>query len=450
MSGSLAGLNFPFVNGKPIVARFDGGDITSNGGLLLLAQADRALGLSQAVANSILDRRDPAKVAHSVFDLVRERVFAIAMGYEDANDLDSLADDPALRAACGRNLDPEDRLASQPTISRLENSVDTKDLLMMGWALANIVVGQLPSDTRKVIIDVDASEDPCHGQQEFEFFNAYYDSHCYLPLFVHVTAEDGRQRLLAALLRPGRADSKTGLFGLLRRSIAALRQRFPDVEIVLRADGGFGQAEVIAFCVENEMPFVLGLPTNARLKRLAKPFEQSALKQAGRQPETVRYYADFQYQAGSWEAAHRVIERIEITNGVINARFIVTNLKAPSGTATISAGDVYLYYCGRGEQENRIKEIKLDLSSGRTSCHRFLANQFRLLLHAAASILFCALQDSLSGTSLENAQVGTIRTKLLKVGAQVKESTRVFWFRLSSSFPMQPLWDLLHARLSVT
>ncbi len=444
MAGSPAELVFPFLSSKPIIARFDGGDITSDAGLLLLAQADRKLGLTEALSNNILDVRDPAKIVHPVVDLIRERVFAIALGYEDANDLDSLADDPALRAACGRRLVPQDRLASQPTISRLENRADSKDLLCMALALAKIVVGQLPRGTRRVILDVDASEDPCHGQQEFEFFNSHYNAHCYLPVFVHITAEDGRQRLMTALLRPGNADAKTGLFGILRRCVQLIRKRFPKTEIVLRGDCAYGQAEVIAFCREHGLPFVLGLSTNARVKRLAAPGEQAALSRAGIKDETARFYASFHYKADSWAQPERVIERIEITAGAINPRFVVSNL------ADETAEAIYLFYCERGEQENRIKEIKLDLRSDRTSCHRFLANQFRLLLHAAASVLFCALQDALSGTSFAKAQVGTIRLKLLKAGAQAIESTRRLWFRLSSSFAYQSVWHALYARLSCT
>lgn len=444
MTVSLPELSFPFVSGKPVVARFDGGDITSDTGMLLLAAADRKLGLSKSMAAGIIDTRDPTKIAHTVVDMLRERMYAIGMGYEDANDLDSLADDPSLRAACGRRLGEQDRLASQPTISRLENMVDSKDLFCMSRAMAEIVVNQLPSGTSKIVLDIDASEDPCHGQQEFEFFNAHYDAHCYLPLFIHVTAEGDRQRLIAAVLRSGRADAKKGLFGSLRRTIWLLQARFPDVEIILRADGGFGQAEVIAFCEEQGLQFVLGLPTNSRLKRLAEPFEAEALRGEGNNSEPARYYAEFEYAADTWHNPQRVIARIEISNGLANTRFIVTSLKE------ISAEDAYLFYCERGEQENRIKELKLDIASDRTSCHRFLANQFRLLLHAAVCVLMAAIQDGLRSTPFESAQVRTIRLKLLKVGAQATESLRTLWLRLSSSFPYRRIWYLLYARLAAT
>jgi hypothetical protein len=437
-------LSFPFLKGKAVVARFDGGDITSDAGTLLLAQADRKLGLSERLARSIVDKRDPTKVVHPLVDLLRERIYAIALGYADANDLDTLADDPALRVACGRTLTTPQRLASQPTISRLENAVDRKDLLEMGMCLAELVIAQLPKQTKQVIVDVDASEDPCHGQQEFEGFNAYYDQHCYLPLFVHLTAEDGRQRLLTAVLRPGTAEAKVGLFGVLRRALAVLRQRFPKLEIILRADGGFGQADVLSFCAEEDLAFVLGLPTNRRLQSLAAPWEAGALVRAGEQAEPVRAYAEFAYQADSWAQSQQVIERIEIAKGQVNARFVVTNL------SVLTAQQVYEFYCGRGEQENRIKEMKLALNSGRTSCHRFVANQFRLLLAAAACVLLGVLQEHLRGTYLERAQVGTLRLKLLKVGAQVQQSVRAIWFRLSSAFPEQALWQHLYTRLAAT
>jgi hypothetical protein len=444
MDHSPAELHFPFVSGKAVITRFDGGNITSDAGMLLLAQADRKLGLCQALAESILDARDPSKVAHPLLDLLRERVYAIALGYEDANDLDTLAHDPALRVACGRGLTPEDRLASQPTLSRLENAVDSKDLLVMGMRLAALVIAQLPKHTKQVILDVDASEDPCHGQQELELFNGHYNQHCYLPLYVHVTAEDGRQRLLGALLRPGTAEAKCGLFALLRRAIGLLRQHFPKLKITLRADGGFGQAEVLAFCEAEGLPFVLGLPTNRRLKRLAQPYEAQALQRAASQKQPRRYYASFAYQADTWAQSQCVIERIEIADDTVKARFVVSNL------IHLDAQEVYEFYCGRGEQENRIKEMKLDLHSGRTSCHRFLANQFRLLLHAAACVLLGLLQESLVGTSLAQAQIATLRLKLLKVGAQAKQSVRAVWFHVSSAFPHQALWSWLYARLCVT
>ena len=229
----------------------------------------------------------------------------------------------------------------------------------------------------------------------------------------------------------------------MKRAIELLRERFPQLSILLRADGGFGQAEVIRFCRKRRLPFVLGLPTNSRIKALVAPMEQEALERAGVREEPVRYYGSFMYQADTWDQPERVIARIEVVWGQVNTRFVVTSLCS-------DAEEVYEFYCGRGEQENRIKECKLDLKSGRTSCSKFMANQFRLLLHQAASVLLCALQENLAGTALEKAQIGTLRLKLLKVGAQAKETSRVLWLRLASSFTQQRLWYTLYQRLAAT
>ena len=439
-------LPFPFVARKTVIARFDGGNITSDAGFVLLAKVDRKLGLCESLAGSVVDRRCQKRIVHSLAEMMRARIFAIAMGYEDANDFDTLADDPALRIACGRGLTKKERLASQPTLSRLENEVDSKDLLAMAMTLGEIVTRQLPKDTRRVILDVDATADPCYGQQELGLFNGHYQTDCYLPVYLHLTADDGVQRLAAAMLRPGSADAKVGLWPLLGRAIRLLTDRFPDVEIVLRADGAYGQAQVIAFCETNGLGFVLGLPANSRVQALAAPIESKALAAAreSKDHEPYRGYASFKYQADSWENEQRVVERIEVKEGVLNARFVVTNLPE------LSAEALYQFYCGRGEQENRIKESKLDLASGRTSCHRFLANQFRLLLHTAAGVLFNAMQAALAGTHLANAQIGTIRLKLLKVGAQAKESVRAIWLRMSSTFTEQALWHTLSVRFGET
>lgn len=253
MSNSGVDLVFPSVKGKNVVGRFDGGDLTSDAGLLLVGEADRKMGLTEGMAEAITDRRQQSKVEHKVHDVLRERVYAISAGYEDANDLDTLGSDPALKTVCDRLPVSGGNLASQPTISRLENAVTSKDLLRIGMLVAEIVIGDLAPDTTEVILDVDTSDDPCHGQQEFEFFNGYYDEHCYLPLYVHVTGGDGRQRLLCSLLRPGKACATTGLLGVLRRVVELLRARFPGVRITLRGDSGFGVCEVIELCDESAL-----------------------------------------------------------------------------------------------------------------------------------------------------------------------------------------------------
>ncbi len=438
MVDSTADLVFPSMTGKPVTCRFDGGELTSDAGVLLLAQADRRLGLLRRMADAIADRREQAKVTHALVETLRARVFAIACGYEDANDLDRLRQDPALKAACGKLPGTEGALASQPSISRLENAVTFKDLMRAGRVLAEAVIHQLPRETTQIVLDIDATEDPCHGQQEFEFFNGFYDAHCYLPLLVYVTGADGRQRLLAALLRPGTAGSTQGVRDVLRRAVRLLRARFPDVPITLRADAGFGNAAVIALCERLGIQFVLALQRNKRLQVLSTPCQMDAAIKHGRAGDGCREYAEFLYKAGTWATKQRVIVKAEVTRGELNPRFVVTN------RADLQPEALYAFYCARGDRENRIKEFKLDLCSGRTSCHRFVANQFRLLLHAAASILMTALQHATLGTRWSSAQVQTLRLRLLKVGARVVETCRTIWVHLPTSYPERAVWHHMY------
>src|SRR5579864_4929496 len=364
MKRSRSPLPFPPLMRKPVEANFDGGEMTSDAGLLFVAQADRKLRLIEQLADQIVDPRDPAKVRHSLQDLLRERIFALCAGYEDANDLDTLKSDPALLLACGKPLRDGQALASQPTISRLENAVDSKDLFCLATALARIVIAQLPSHTRTVVLDVDATVDPCHGQQELELFNGYYDTHCYLPLLLHVTAEDGRQRLVSALLRPGTAASTVGLFGLLRRVIALLRARFAQIDITLRADGGFGHEKVLTFCEQEGLSYVLGLPSNPCLRTLSAELEAEVVAFAAEVDEDAIAYTGVSYQAGTWPSEREVVCKAETVVGKLNVRYVVHDRPNETAEAT------YLFYCERGNQENRIKDLKLDLFSGRTSCHR--------------------------------------------------------------------------------
>lgn len=439
MIDSTLELDFPAVRSKAIVGRFDGGEVTSDAGVMLLRDADRKMGLTELMAGLATDRRQPGKVTHPIEEMIRERVYAIGLGYEDANDLDLLGSDPALKSACGK-LPSENDLASQPTISRLENSITRKDLLEMGMGIAETVVASLPRRTKRVILEVDVSDDPCHGQQEFEFFSGYYDEHCYLPLYVHITGGDGRRRLIAALLRHGKAYVTHGLFGILSRVVGVLRDRFPKLKVILRADGSFGVEDVISWCEGNDVDYVLGLSTNKKLAELSTPTQMDAALKYKWEGDGCREYGEFGYQAKTWARERRVIVKAEITGGELAPRYVVTNLAR-------SPRRVYEFYCRRGDQENRIKEMKLDLASGRTSCHRFLANQFRLLLHTAACVLMGTLQEALEGTQWAKAQIGTIRTRLLKVGARVVETCRKIWFHLPTSFPEKEAWVQAHRRL---
>jgi hypothetical protein len=334
-------------------------------------------------------------------------------------------------------------LASQPTISRLENGMNRRDLIRMGRALAEKVIEQLPLDTKQVILDVDPTDDPCHGQQQLEFFNGFYDNHCYLPLLFFVTGDDGRQSLISALLRPGNAGATKGLRSVLHAIVQLLRGRLPGVRIILRADSGFGVASVIRSCHRMGIDYVLGLPSNKALQRLSTPVQMDAALKYRWEGDGCKEFGEFLYAAGTWDKKkERVIVKAEITQGKLNPRYVVTN------RMDLTTEGVYDWYCERGDRENRIKEFKIDLSSGRTSCHRFLANQARLLLHAAASVLMSALQASLEGTRLAAAQVNTLRVRILKVGARVIETCRKVWLHLPTVFPDQDIWKMLHKRLS--
>ena len=442
MSNSGLDLVFPSVENKIVVGSFDGGDVTSDTGLFLLREADRKIGLIKSMAEAMEDRRDQDQVKHKVFEMLRARVYGIAAGYEDANDLDTLRNDPALKAVCDRLPVSGNKLASQPTISRFENAITRKDLLCVGMMVAERVISDLPVYTSRVIIDVDPSDDPCHGQQEFECFNGYYDEHCYVPLYVHVTGSDGRQRLVCALLRPGNAHATKGLYGVLRRVVGLLRDRFPDVKIILRGDSAFGVGDVIEFCEGLNIDYILGLRGNNRLHILSTPAQMDACLKYRWEGNGCREYGEFSYKAGPWKKQRRVVVKAEITRGELNPRFVVTSLTEKSPK------EVYEFYCGRGEQENRIKEMKLDLQSGRTSCHKFLANQFRLLLHTASCALMGVLQRCLDGTKWAKAQAGTIRLRLLKVGARITESYRRVCVHMPTSFPEKEAWYHLHRQLS--
>lgn len=441
MSNCTSLIEFPSVCGRSVVADFSGGDLSSDAGVMLLAHADRKIGLTSALAGAIVDRRQRGKVRHDAEDIISARIYAIGCGYEDANDHDDLRNDSAFKVACGHPPVLQGVLASQPTISRLENAVSVKDLVRMAKALALCVIGQLPADETTLYLDVDATDDPCHGQQELELFNAHYGNHCYLPLLLYVTASDGRQWLLGSVLRSGKASYRHGLFSLLRMAVHIIRERFPEVKIVLRADAGFGYWDTLELCERIGIDYLLGLSVNSRLTVLSTSVQMDTCLKYKWVGDGCREYGEFQYKAGKWRHARKVVVKAEITGDKLHARYVVTNLE---GTPE----KLYALYCERGDRENRIKELKLDLASGRTSCHRFLANQMRLLMHAAAATLMTVVQCAAEGTRLAGAQVGTLRLRILKVAARVMQSCRRILFKLPTSFPDKEAWIAINHRLS--
>jgi len=428
---------------KEIVADFSGGSLSSDGGHMLLGQVDKRLGLTARLSRCIRDDRDSGKVRQSTRDMLVQRIFGIACGYEDCNDFDRLRSDPMLKLSVDREPILGEDLASQPTLSRLENSVTARELLLMEEVLVCLFVERHEaSPPTRITLDPDATDDPVHGQQELEFFHGYYDCHCYLPLLVYATPDDGEQELLAAVLRPGNVHAGHRVVSVVRRIVSRLAAAFPQTEIVFRGDAGMALPEVYDWCEDAGVRYVISLPKNRRLLGLAEEYLHDAEAAYEETGGKVRSFGEFSYAAETWRHERRVVVKAEVVGKGENPRFVVTNIGGPD------AEDIYEFYIDRGDVENRIKELKGDLLSGKTSCHIFLAKQFRLLLHAAAFVLVQAIRKALSGTELAAAQAATIRAKLLKVGARVKETTRRVWVKLPTSYPYQRAWEIILTRLT--
>jgi hypothetical protein len=433
-------LSFASLGGKKLQADFEGGTLTSDGGALLLREIDRRTGLIDRLVGALHEWRDPRYVLHSLGDLVRQRVFQIALGYEDADDADALRTDPALKAACERLPLSGPDLASQPTLSRLENQVSRTQLLRLAYALGDAFIASFATPPRQLLLDLDDTEDPVHGAQQLALFNAHYGGYCYQPLHIY----DGiTGRLITTVLRPGRTPTGQEIVAILKRVVARLRAAWPQVHILVRGDGHFSAPEVHDFCCDHHLFFVLGQGTNPRLKQLvaATQAQAQALYQA--QGGTIRLFTQFAYQADTWAQPLRVVAKVEVSSQGTNLRFVTTNLQTSPPSFIYSQA-----YAGRGQMENLIKNHKTFLHSDRTSCHRFEANQFRLLLHSAAYLLLHALQELLLySTQLQQSYFETLQLRLLKVGARVVERATVIHFHFPTSFPLQPLYRLLHQRL---
>ena len=449
---SASALGFTGFHGRSVVAAFDGGAITSDAGSLLLGETDRAIGLVERFAACFLDRRRPELIEHEISTLVMQRVFGIALGYEDLIDHDHLRHDPVMAvlagklASCRAGCAP---LAGKSTLNRLELSRATPSryhkISHDAPAIENLFVDLfLDAHTRapaQITLDLDATDDPLHGHQEGRFFHAYYDGYCYLPLYIFC----GRH-LLAAKLRRSDIDAAAGVVEETARIVAAIRKRWPKVRILLRADSGFARDALMSWCEQNRVDFLFGLARNVRLEaEIADELEQAReLSEASDKP--ARIFRDFRWSTlDSWSRARRVICKAEWTGDKANPRFIVTSLKKKDVAAK------YLYetiYCARGEMENRIKECQLDLFADRTSAHTMRANQLRLWFASMAYVLLCALRRiGLAQTQFAQATCATIRLKLLKIGALVRVSVRRVKFAMASACPWQNEFVQAHDRL---
>ena len=425
----------------PLDAAFDGGRLTSDGGLPWLGEADGALGLCAALAAGIPEwRRRQAQ--HPVETLVRQRVYQIACGYADQDDADTLRRDPLLKLVCGRLPETGAALASQPTLSRLENAADRHTCARLARALLAVYLRERERDgvPARLVLDLDGTDDPTHGAQEGSAYHGYYRQHMYHPLLVY-DGETGH--LIVAVLRPGTAHASRGVLTLLRLLVPRLRARWPGVAIELRADSGFATPRLYAYCEAEGLGYTIGLATNPRLTALAAPQLAEAERQQAAQGEgrrtPVRLVGEATYQADSWDHARRVVVKTELLPQGPNVRFVVTSRPDPPLA-------LYDWYVDRGAAENWIKDLKHACQADRLSCHRFWANQFRLLLHAAAYWLLDTLRRWLVRAGAARRQLDTLRLELLKIGGRVYQRATRVRLRLADSHPGQPLWALLAAR----
>jgi transposase InsO family protein len=437
----LLPFSFPAVKGKKITAAFDGGRITSDGGVMLLAAAERRLGLADRLAAVMCDPRDPDRVTHAMADILRARIFAIACGYEDANDLDRLRSDPALKLACGRLPDSGVDLCSQPTCSRMENLPDLKTVIRLGEVLVDLWQSSYGAPPRSVTLDIDDTVDVVHGHQQLSLFNAHYDERCFLPIHIY-DAETGRP--VAVILRPGKTPAGEEIRGHLRRLVRRIRHRWPATRILIRGDSHYGRAEVMQWCEDNGVDYVFGLPGNRVLDRLVdESADDIRTRRALEQKPVLRGYVETRYKAKSWNSERRACARIEATTMGLDIRFVVTNLGGGS------AEHVYdVIYCARGQAENLIKMHKGQLASDRTSCRSPIANQVRLVLHTAAYWLMLTIREAVPKThQLSQAEFATLRLRLLKLGARVIETVSRIRLAFAAACPEAKLIQSIAASL---
>jgi hypothetical protein len=419
---------------RKLVVDFEGGEITGDAGLVVLREFDERLALTSELGKLVADGRDRRYVSHSVLDLVRQRIYQIAAGYEDANDATLLRDDPTMRAVVDRVDRP---LASQPTLSRLENAVDWDSVRRLEdegleWfcRVGGGIDGRGRNSCEELILDIDSSEDPTHGQQELTFFNGHYGSYMYHPIFIF---EGGSGMLLASRLRPGNVAGIGQLLPLVRPTVRRLQGRFPKRSIAIRADGDFAKPELLDYAEYAGCSYTIGMPRNPKLEGLLEPLRQKAEAQWRHSGKPVCFYTSLSYQTRSWSRARRIIAKIEYTALGKNLRLVVTNRVG-------RAESIFDWYEQRGQAENFIKDLKNEVAADRLSCSAYRANAFRLQLHALAyNLLVLFRRLALRGTALGSATIGTIRLRLLKVGARVRRSVRRLCFHLASGWPGQPL-----------
>lgn len=444
-------LTFQAVGRREVVARFDGGQSSSDGGGLLLRTVEQRTRILKQFAACFRDYRDPLHVTHSVTELISQRVIGLALGYEDLNDHDHLRHDPLLAALVDRG-DVSRPLAGKSTLNRLELTSDGSgndrykrivfDSAAIDAFLVNVFLQAHEQAPEEIVLDLDTTDDAIHGNQEGRFFHGYYDSYCYLPLYIFAG-----DHLLCARLRRSNIDPSAGAVDELARIVAQIRKSWPEVKIIIRADSGFARDAIMSWCEQNRVEYVLGLARNARLERELSELMERVQAESAQTQTAVRAFKDFTYQTlDSWRCERRVIGKAEYLIDKANPRFVVTSLRASEADAQT------LYerrYCPRGDMENRIKEQKSFLFADRTSAATMRANQLRLWFSSVAYLLISALRRiGLKETELANAQCNTIRLRLFKIGARIRVTARKIWISLSSSYPFAELFVRVHATLA--
>jgi hypothetical protein len=433
--------SFPAVARKKITADFDGGRLTSDGGVMLLSMAERRLGIADRLARIFPDRRDPTRITHSLADMIRARVFAICCGYEDANDLDSLRTDPAFKLACRRLPDTGVDLCSQPTLSRLENAPRLKDAIRLTYGLVDQWMDSYEREPASVTLDIDDTCDVAHGQQQLSLFNGHYDERCFLPIHVYDT---DRSRPVAVVLRPGKTLGGVEVRAHLRRLVRHIRKRWTKVHILFRGDGHYARPEAMAWCEDNGVDYVFGLPGS---KPMSRKVEETAdavrTTRAIDDKAVVRDYAETRHKAKSWTRERRAVARIEATRLGLDIRFVVTTLDHGSAEWIYDS-----LYCARGQAENLIKLHKTQLASDRTSCHSAIANQVRLVLYTAAYWLMLTVRDAIpKARDLAKAEFATLRLRLLKIAARIVETASRVRLAFAAACPEADLFRSLPAAL---
>lgn len=427
--------DFPACKSRKVQADFKGGTITSDGGTLLLRQADRRIGLSKTLARVLPDSRRKQSCTHGLAQLLRQRIYGIALGYEDLNDHQQLRHDPGLQTCA----ESDRELAGASTLCRWENRADRQAAWIIHEWLLERFVQSFREAPEELILDFDATDDPVHGKQEGRFFHGYYDRYCFLPLYVFCGSH-----LLVGYLRPSNIDPAQHAWAILSLLVKRLRQAWPEVRIIIRADSGFCRWKLLRWCDHHDVGYIIGLAKNQRINRVALPLMKEAQEAFEETGEKQRLFTCVRYGATTWDRERRVIVKAEYTSMGSNPRYVVTNLQG-------HAQELYEnIYCARGDMENRIKEQQLGLFSDRTRCSHWWPNQFRLLLSALAYVLIDTIRIiGLKATRLAKAQCTTVRLKLLKVGAVILRNTRRVRFHLSSSYPYQQTFWLVAKRLAI-